>query len=135
MRSLHITFPLQYSIDEEAEEDDAVEDALDEVGSALLLDEDELLDSLELLLEELLHSLVELHVDVVSGVQVEVGVQVVDGSCQVEVVEGGGGGSLVVAGAPSPYSQEPCRTPASVLEKYSKRPWEKSRPPYSHPGH
>ena len=106
----------------EAEEDDAVEDALDEVGSALLLDEDELLDSLELLLEELLHSLVELHVDVVSGVQVEVGVQVVDGSCQVEVVVDGGGGSLVVAGAPSPYSQEPCRTPASVLEKYSKRP-------------
>ena len=122
--------------DAEAEDDDAVEDALDEVGSALLLDDDELLDSLELLLlEELLHSLVELHVDVVSGVHVEVGVQVVDGSCQVEVVVGGGGGSLVVAGAPSPYSQEPCRTPASVLEKYSKRPWEKSRPPYSHPGH
>jgi hypothetical protein len=82
------------------------------------------------------------------GVEVVVGA---GGGCQVvvgggggcQVVVGGGGGCQVVvgtgagagAGDPEPKFQVPYKTPAERSEKNWKRPWEKSRPPYGHPGH
>lgn len=94
----------------------------------------------------------ELHVEVLlvvgSGVHVVVGggggVQVVVGSGFHVVVGSGfhvvvGSGFHVVVGAgggsPEPKTQEPVMTPSSSDAKYWKRPGEKSRPPYGHPGH
>lgn len=86
----------------------------------------------------------ELHVEVLlvvgSGVHVVVGggggVQVVVGS-GFHVVVGSGFHVVVGAGggSPEPKTQEPVMTPSSSDAKYWKRPGEKSRPPYGHPGH
>lgn len=72
--------------------------------------------------------------DVVGGgVYVEDHVLVVVGAGGVYVDVG-----VVEVGCESseePISQSPVRTPASRDPKYWNNPWEKSRPPYPHPGH
>jgi len=110
----------------------------------------EVLELVELEVLEVEVVVEEVVVLVGGGVEVVVGdgggCQVVvgdGGGCQVvvggsQVVVGGGGGCQVVVGAGAgsePKFQVPYKTPAERSAKYWKRPCEKSRPPYGHPGH